>query len=271
MNTVQKIALEPEKSVTSSNTVVDDTALNFNKTITDRGIRKEIVRPRMLCEALADSVRERILSHEPGLRPGSLIDECRLASCYGVARSHVRDALKILASEDLVEFRARQGYIVASLTRRDLVQIFDILESLENLAVRRAALAFMQIPEGQNFYCDLLGAAGDRHLLDLVSRLFIKLRLALGQSFDAPEILPSSTFQSSLRDLIAKGVVDKALRLMAHYEIERRDKGLALFAEQTLSFDQGNAGQAHEAVLPQQFDEIDQISDAGNIFRAGAI
>jgi DNA-binding GntR family transcriptional regulator len=67
----------------------------------------------MLYEALADAIRDRIFRHE--LAPGDALDEFLLAKNYVVSRTPIREALKVLAAEGIVELRARRGSFVARL------------------------------------------------------------------------------------------------------------------------------------------------------------
>lgn len=142
------------------------------------------LRPRMLYEALADSVRERIFAHE--LAPGEPIDELKLASAYGVSRTPLREALKVLASEGLVELRMRSGCFVARLDRRDLEQLLDLLDLIESFAVREAARTRGTLSVGEDFFQNLLDAAGNRFLENLAGGLRAKLCLALGPAFSEP-------------------------------------------------------------------------------------
>ena len=53
--------------------------------------------PRALYEEVAELLRQRIFARE--LAPGSWIDEMRLAEEYGISRTPLREALKVLATE----------------------------------------------------------------------------------------------------------------------------------------------------------------------------
>ena len=56
--------------------------------------------PRALYEEVAELLRQRIFKRE--LEPGSWIDELKLAEEYGISRTPLREALKVLATEGLV-------------------------------------------------------------------------------------------------------------------------------------------------------------------------
>lgn len=220
-----------------------------------------IIRPRMLYEALADALRERIFRHE--LVPGEPVDEFRLASGYGVSRTPLREALKVLDSEGLVELKARQGCFVSRLDWPDVAQLFDILDLLEAFGVREAAKARAKIASGENFHRDLAAAAGNGYLPELVERLFAKLRLAFGPAFDGPEIQPPTAFRTALSRAIAAGDAEQALRLLGEQGAARRRKGQALFAR---------VGQAL-AAKRQKKTRTRRVDDSlpGEAFRSGTI
>ena len=56
-----------------------------------------ILTPRALYEEVAEGLRQRIFQRE--LEPGSWIDELKLAEEYGISRTPLREALKVLAAE----------------------------------------------------------------------------------------------------------------------------------------------------------------------------
>lgn len=187
----------------------------------------EVLRPRMLYEALADAIRDLIFRHE--LAPGEAIDEFRLAKAFGVSRTPLREALKVLASEGLVELRTRQGCFVARLAWSDVVQLFDILEAMESFAVREAVKKRAPIGADGQFDRDLAAASGNRFLPDLLVRLVAKLRLAFGPLFDRPEMQTRPDFRRVLARAIAAGLEDDALRLLELRRCARRRTAETLF------------------------------------------
>ena len=98
------------------------------------------IAPTALYQEVAERLRQRIFSHE--LAPGDWIDEQRMAEQYGISRTPLREALKVLASEGLVELRPRRGCYVTEISRQDLDDIFPLMAMLEGRcagdAVRRA-------------------------------------------------------------------------------------------------------------------------------------
>jgi len=73
------------------------------------------------------------------LRPGSRLGEEALAARFGVSRGPLREALRQLEGRGLVVRTAHAGARVVSLTRADLVEIYEIRANLEGLACRLAA------------------------------------------------------------------------------------------------------------------------------------
>jgi DNA-binding GntR family transcriptional regulator len=96
----------------------------------------------MKTEDLASSayqrMREAILAGE--FEPGAPLFEVHLASSMGMSRTPVREALKVLARDGLVEVVQSRGYIVPRRSMDDLRELFELRESLEGMAARYAAL-----------------------------------------------------------------------------------------------------------------------------------
>ena len=86
--------------------------------------------PRALYEEVAELLRERIFSRE--LAPGSWIDELKLAEAYGISRTPLREALKVLATEGLVTMKVRRGAYVTEVSSSDLADVYHLLSLLES-------------------------------------------------------------------------------------------------------------------------------------------
>ena len=97
----------------------------------------EKVHRQVLFKEVAELLRERILSQE--LRPREWIDEPKLAEEMGISRTPLREALKVLEAEGLVELRPRRGAFVADLTEHDLDEIFPVMALLEGRCAYEAA------------------------------------------------------------------------------------------------------------------------------------
>lgn len=87
------------------------------------------IMPVALYEEVAERLRQRIFAHD--LTPGQWIDEVALAEEYGISRTPLREALKVLTAEGLVTLKPRRGCYVTELSERDVNEIVAILALLE--------------------------------------------------------------------------------------------------------------------------------------------
>jgi len=77
---------------------------------------------------------------EGELRPGSWLREADLAARLGLSRTPVREALKQLEAEGVIEHRPHQGSVVAQLDYGATVELYFLREILEGAAARLAAI-----------------------------------------------------------------------------------------------------------------------------------
>ena len=95
---------------------------------------------RILSQALylqvADRLRDQIYQHE--LIPGDAIDEMALCERFGISRTPLREALKVLSSEGLIELIPRRGSFVRSMDIDELNELFPVMAVLEGLCAREA-------------------------------------------------------------------------------------------------------------------------------------
>ena len=101
------------------------------------GLRAQVERPRSLRDQVYDRIRAAILSGE--LAPGAPVIEAELAATLGASRTPVREALRRLETEGMLEPRGARGTVVRELKRDEIECIFEIREALETLAARRAS------------------------------------------------------------------------------------------------------------------------------------
>ncbi|EFC82926.1 GntR family transcriptional regulator [Parafrankia sp. EUN1f] len=92
---------------------------------------------RPLRQLVADELRGRILRGE--LTQGSRVIEDRLAEELGVSRNPVREAIRLLESEGLVEVTPRKGVMVTVISGEEADDLIEVRAALEVTAVRRAA------------------------------------------------------------------------------------------------------------------------------------
>jgi len=71
--------------------------------------------------------------------PGTKLDEVELCERYGASRTPIREALKLLAAEGLVEIRPRRGAIVPEVNPMTLCEMSEVMAELEGMCGRLAA------------------------------------------------------------------------------------------------------------------------------------
>jgi len=105
------------------------------------------LKPRALYEEVAELLRQRIFKATQGdMEPGAWIDELKLAAEYGISRTPLREAIKVLATEGLVTMKLRRGAYVTEVNDKDLTDVYSLLGLLESDA---AGIVAMQASETQ--------------------------------------------------------------------------------------------------------------------------
>jgi DNA-binding GntR family transcriptional regulator len=102
---------------------------------------ERVLQPTADSTSLADkayhAIRDLIVSLQ--LRPEAVIDERELIERLGIGRTPVREALRRLAHEQLVEVYPRRGMFVSGVDVRDLAHISEVRQALEPEAARLGA------------------------------------------------------------------------------------------------------------------------------------
>ena len=128
--------------------------------------------PRALYEEVAELLRQRIFKRE--LEPGSWIDELKIAEEYGISRTPLREALKVLAAEGLVTMKVRRGAYVTEVSDKDLADVYHLLALLESdaagVVAQRATDA--ELAELQALHAELEAALPDRDRFFAVNERF---------------------------------------------------------------------------------------------------
>jgi DNA-binding GntR family transcriptional regulator len=102
-----------------------------------------IVKASLHDEAVA---RLRDLITDGSLEPGSKVSEKALCELFGISRTPLREALKVLATEGLVVLRPHRGARVAEFSSKELAELFPVMGALEGLA---GELACARITEAE--------------------------------------------------------------------------------------------------------------------------
>lgn len=104
---------------------------------------KPLKRPSLHRE-LAEAIRGLIMSGE--LPAGQKVPEKELCDTYGVSRTPLREALKVLATDGLLTLEPNRGAWVSQITQQDLEEVFPVMGALEALA---GELACRQITDAE--------------------------------------------------------------------------------------------------------------------------
>src|SRR2546422_2099596 len=101
-----------------------------------QGDRRARLENLTLWQRVYDHLREEILAGR--LQPGAELAEVALSEQLGVSRGPIREALGRLASEGLVTVRPRRGAVVRSLSKEEFLELYQVREALEAMAVKLA-------------------------------------------------------------------------------------------------------------------------------------
>ena len=82
-------------------------------------------------------LRQRIV--EGQLAPGAKLNERELAQALNVSRTPLREAIKMLAAEGLVELLPNRGAVVAQMSEQDVIDTFEVIAGLEGQSGELAA------------------------------------------------------------------------------------------------------------------------------------
>ena len=128
--------------------------------------------PKALYEEVAELLRQRIFRRE--LEPGSWIDELKIAEEYGISRTPLREALKVLAAEGLITMKVRRGAYVTEVSDADLHNVYHLLSLLESdaagVVAQKATAA--QREELKALHQELEAAVGDREQFFAINERF---------------------------------------------------------------------------------------------------
>jgi len=150
------------------------------------------------------------------LAPGSRLVECELTARFSVSRGPVREALRRLAAEGLIEHRPHRGALVRRLCEREIRELFQIRVETESLAARLAAesddaeararfvaairpifddrgrCALDYLAENAAFHEAAMALAGNLQLRELAMRLHLPLIMAQVGDILTPDALEAS-------------------------------------------------------------------------------
>ncbi|MFE4369791.1 GntR family transcriptional regulator [Streptomyces sp. NPDC056835] len=201
--------------------------------------------PRLsLTEQVYRRLKEDILEAHCG--PGQLLLEPELANRYGVSKTPVREALRLLVQEDWVTVMPRKGYIVRPVRLEDIREVFEIRHMLEPAMAATAAtrhteadleqlanLCAEQSRTGRNlasplqaarsFHTRVAAVTGNQRATTVLEGQLDEVRRLHHLMPDAESHLTSGVELTAHHDLLAAirdGDPDKARRLMSGHLTE---------------------------------------------------
>lgn len=190
--------------------------------------RPALVKPETLRTRVEDYMRNEITNGH--FRPGERLIERELCEFLGVSRPSLREALRKLEAEKLINIIPHRGPVVASISIRDARELYAIRGLLEGFAAHefariadestvaklgetvknlRAAAGSgsreQLLTAKSNFYSVLLGGCGNQLVSEILNGLLSRVNLLRATSLTQPDRLPGSLKEiDDLYELIAK-------------------------------------------------------------------
>jgi DNA-binding GntR family transcriptional regulator len=200
--------------------------------------------PSSLVELAAHRLRTEILSG--ALVPGERLIEEQLTRRFGTSRAPLREALRLLGQQGLVEHSPRRGVRVAELSPRDVDELFGLRDVLEQFAMQMAppapdplalqqlasrldsmrkaatsAAALEQAEAHRQFHVALVAMAGRRHVLLMYEPVLLKLQLYMAANLrrEAQARSPQEGVRrhQMLFDAVAAGDRDSVLAALRNH------------------------------------------------------
>jgi DNA-binding GntR family transcriptional regulator len=194
-----------------------------------------------LYQQVAEQLRQQIFARV--LEPGAWIDELQHAAQFGISRTPLREALKVLAVEGLVAMKPRRGAFVAEVSRQDVQQVYEMLALLESDAAAQAAhcatpaqLAELEalhqrlekqvrqreafFATNEQFHLKLLEVAGNRWRMQIVADLRKVMKLNRHHSLFKPGRVSESLAEhrALMAALSARQAREAATVMRRHFE-----------------------------------------------------
>lgn len=191
-------------------------------------------------DSITESLRELIVQGELGI--GVQLKQQALAERFGVSRIPVREALRRLQAEGLIEHRPHHGSVVASRSVQELIEALDIRIGLETRALKlaiplmkpsdhRAAREVMKRYDGSEspqewaelnleFHMNLYRPCGRERLLQMIedSVRGIGRHLRAMQSYKVGRKTPQAEHELILKACVAKDIALAVDLLEKHIE-----------------------------------------------------
>lgn len=217
--------------------------------------------PRTLAGHLLEQLRWRIVIGD--LEPGQSIREQDLEEKFGSSRGPVRESLRMLLQNGLVEYQQRRGFrvrtytpdyvrdlynlranlegqVIASLAESDLAPLIESLEESNKRMCQYFKIKDTQryFFENQIFHEAIINFIGNRPIIEVMAYVnevslpvryrFLKLTLLTRRSLD---------YHERIVDFLAKNQIDKAKAETEEHILVNRDKAAALYSESVYGVD----------------------------------
>jgi len=208
-------------------------------------------------------IRDQVLKHirkaivGGKFQPGERLSEQKLCMFVGASRTTIREALRHLESEGLVEAIPQKGTIVATVTAEEAKQIYEVRQELEGFMCRlfaeratpnaRAALRRSmgllemhaenqdlenQIAESNAFYKTLAEGCGNEILSFLLLSLHARISFLRSMSLSRPgRSLESVKELKALFEALERGDADAACQASTHHVAEAKSSALRYLNE----------------------------------------
>jgi DNA-binding GntR family transcriptional regulator len=196
-------------------------------------------------EALVEKIKDRI--RDGRFAPGQRLVESDISNLFDVSRGPVREAIRRLNSEGLIEVRHNSGATVRALSRMDVCNVFQIREVLEGMAGRLAAenvkngadlsklqalearfdrefdgssLAYMRYNDA--FHDLIVRLSGNDQLIQIVRQLQVRVyRIQYDSLRSSDAFLRSRSEHKAILQALVRGDAARAERLL-HQHVRRR-------------------------------------------------
>ncbi|MEU1204529.1 GntR family transcriptional regulator [Nocardia sp. NPDC005825] len=201
------------------------------------------VLPPSLVEMATRHLRAEVLSG--AFEPGDRIGEEALCARLGTSRAPVREALRLLAQEGLIEHLPRRGFRVAVWSRTDILELFELRRVLERHAIDSA---FPLATEGDPL-CRVRAALEEMRAADAAGDAFE--RDNAHRRFHAAIVALAGNRQLELayEPILVKLQLPMARNLRAEARLAQRHNGVRRHEELLTALESGDAATARDALL----------------------
>lgn len=223
-----------------------------------------VERPDSLIRKVEKQLREAIMSGY--LRPGQKLIERELCDAMGISRPSLREALRTLEAERLVEIVPRKGPVVTAITEQEAAELYELRVLLESHAARQFAIKASDAEIGAlraavqelrnaaestnkedllrakaKFYQVLLAGCGNSVMADVLGTLLSRVNRLRSASLSQPGRLPESIKElDQLVACVAARDVDGAENI-ARTHVRNAEKAAMSFLRETMAEKNGGA------------------------------